>query len=101
MRASCLDDYIFICLLNGKWWTYWQLQEVINEKVGKFYGEPTISASIRNIRKIERRRKYKLPLDMNKEVVQRSSIEGSKGYQYRLNLNENELSQIKERLNGK
>lgn len=77
-----LDDCVFLCMKNGKWWTFWELQSIIKEKTGQFYGEPTISASIRNLRKDYAREKYKLP--KFGEVIEKKRIIKSKGYQYRL-----------------
>ena len=77
-----LDDCIFICMNKGGWWTFWELQAMIKENTGKFYGEPTISASIRNLRKEPARRKY--GLSMVDEVVIKNRIENGKGYKYKL-----------------
>jgi hypothetical protein len=67
---------------NGKWWTFWELQSVIKEKTGKFYGEPSISAAIRELRKTPCREKYNLPF--NGEIVDKKRIQGGKGYKYKL-----------------
>ena len=48
---------------DGNWWTYWTLQKVIKERTGTFYGEPSISAAIRNLRKEKEKNKYGLPDD--------------------------------------
>mgnify|MGYP003150067181 FL=1 len=52
MPKFSLDDCVYLCMRNGRWWTFWDLQKTIKERTGKFYGEPTISASIRNLIKI-------------------------------------------------
>ena len=91
MRPSSIDDYVFICLLNGKWWTFWELQKTIKEKVGKLYGEPSISAAIRDIRKEPQRERYRLP--MIGEVVEKRKIEGGKGYEYRLCVDSNSFKE--------
>lgn len=86
MKPNCLDDYVFVCMRNGKWWTFWELQQVIKEKTGKFYGEPTISAAIRNLRKDYARVKYNLsPCD---EVVEKKRLWNSNGWKYRLIIKE-------------
>jgi hypothetical protein len=86
MKPNCLDDYVFVCMRNGKWWTFWELQQVIKEKTGKFYGEPTISAAIRNLRKDYARVKYNLsPID---EVVEKKRLWNSNGWKYRLIIKE-------------
>ena len=77
-----LDDYVMKCMSNFQWWTFWDLQRVIKQNTGKFYGEPTISAAIRNIRKDYMRSKYNLPSDV--EVVVKERIPQSKGYRYKL-----------------
>ena len=79
---SSLNDYVYRCMKNGRYWTFWELQDVIKQNTGKFYGEPTISAAIRALRWEENRIKYDLPKDG--EVVERKRLQGRKGYQYRL-----------------
>lgn len=82
MKKLTLDDCVFLCMKNGEYWTFWTLQKTIEEKTGTFYGEPTISAAIRNLRKTPARVKYNLP--MTGEVVEKKRIDYSKGWQYRL-----------------
>lgn len=82
IKPTCLDDFIYLCMRDGKWWTFWELQDTIKSKTGKFYGEPTISAAIRNLRKDKARSKYKLSI--TGETVERKRITGGKGYKYRL-----------------
>ncbi len=77
-----LDDYVMRCLSNMQPWTFWSLQEKINQKTGKFYGEPSISAAIRNVRKPYMRERWSLP--HSGEVVIKERIPSGKGYQYRL-----------------
>jgi len=77
-----LDHYVMRCLSDFQPWTFWKIQKMIKEKTGKFYGEPSISAAIRNIRKPYMRSKYGLP--MEGEVVDRERIPNGKGYQYKL-----------------
>lgn len=86
MKPNCLDDYVFVCMRNGKWWTFWELQQVIKEKTGKFYGEPTISAAIRNLRKDYARAKYNL--SSSDEVVEKKRLWNSNGWKYRLIIKE-------------
>ena len=86
MKPNCLDDYVFVCMRNGKWWTFWELQQVIKEKTGKFYGEPTISAAIRNLRKDHARVKYNL--SQCDEVVEKKRLWNSNGWKYRLIIKE-------------
>ena len=78
-----LDDCVFLCMNKGGWWTFWELQAMIKENTGKFYGKPTISASIRILREEPARLKY--GLSMVDEVVIKKRIENGKGYKYKLN----------------
>jgi hypothetical protein len=82
MKKSGLDDYVIKCMSDFRWWTFWDLQRMIQTKTGKFYGEPTISAAIRNIRKDYMRLRHDLPCF--DEVVERRRIPMKKGYQYKL-----------------
>ena len=72
-KPNSVTDYVYLAMSNGQWWTFWELQDIIKKNVGKFYGEPTISASIRELRKSEQRKKYGLPL--NGEIVIRKKIQ--------------------------
>lgn len=81
-KKYSLDDCVFICMRDGKYWTFWELQSVIKDKTNTFYGEPSISAAIRNLRKPDRRAKYNLkPYG---EVVERKRRTTGKGFKYRL-----------------
>ena len=81
-KPSCLTDYVLICMRDGEWWTFWKLQRVIEEKVRK-YGEPSISAAIRNLSKPEYREKY--GFDKYSDVYEKKSIYPiQKGYVYRI-----------------
>lgn len=87
MSNLSLDDCVYLCMRDGKWWTFWELQSTIKNKTNKFYGEPSISAAIRNLRKDYCREKYKLP--NFGEVVERKRIPNGKGYQYKLRSTDN------------
>jgi len=86
MKASSLTDYVFLCMRDGSWWTFWELQSVIKEKTNKFYGEPSISAAIRNIRKSQYRSRYKIPMSVD-DPIESKRKEGTKANLYRLNIN--------------
>ena len=88
-KPSSVTDYVYLAMRNGQWWTFWELQDVINNNVGKFYGEPTISAAIRELRKYEPRKKYGLPL--NGEIVIKRKIKYKKGNEYRLITGDNNV----------
>jgi hypothetical protein len=88
-KPSSVTDYVYLAMRDGQWWTFWELQDVIKNNVGKFYGEPTISAAIRELRKHEPRKKYGLPL--HGEVVFKRKIKYKKGNQYRLIKGENNV----------
>jgi len=77
-----LDDCVYLCLRNGKWWTFWEIQNEIKLRENKFFGEPSISAAIRNLRKHRCRLKY--GLKMTGEVIDRRRRLEGKGYQYKL-----------------
>jgi len=81
-ESKGLDHYVMMCLADFQPWTFWKMQAKINEKTGKFYGEPSISAAIRNVRKPYMRSRYNLPL--TGEVIKREKIPNGKGYQYKL-----------------
>ena len=81
-KPNSVTDYVYLAMSNGQWWTFWELQDVIKRNIGKFYGEPTISAAIRELRKYEPRKKYGLPL--NGEIVIKRKIQNRKGNEYRL-----------------
>ena len=81
-KPNSVTDYVYLAMSNGQWWTFWELQDVIKRNVGKFYGDPTISAAIRELRKYEPRKKYGLPL--NGEIVIKRKIQNRKGNEYRL-----------------
>ena len=81
-NLSSLDDYVHKCMSNGKFWSFWELKDCIKKNTGQTYGEPTISAAIRNLRKQPARIKYNLCL--SDEVIVKKRIDGGKGYQYKL-----------------
>lgn len=81
-KANSVTDFVFLAMKDGNWWTFWDLQTVIMQNTDKFYGEPTISAAIRELRKREPRQKYGLP--MSGEVVLIRRIKNKKGNEYRL-----------------
>ena len=82
MDNLSLDDCIYLALRDGRYRTFWELQTLIKDKTGKFYGEPTISAGIRNMRKGYCRVKY--GLKPYGEVIEKKRLDTGKGYQYRL-----------------
>ena len=77
-----LDDCVYLCMKNEKWWTFWELKAAIKNKTGTFYGEATISAAIRNMRKDYAREKYKLATFG--EVIEKKRLWNSKGWKYKL-----------------
>ena len=86
MKLKTLDDFVWACMSDGRWWTFWELQDAIKKITGTYYGEPTISASIRNLRKDYAREKYNLPL--LDEVVIKKRRSSGKGYKYKLLIGE-------------
>jgi hypothetical protein len=86
-KKYTLDDMVYLCMKNGKtWWTYWDLQRVIKNKCGTLYGEPSISAAIRNMRKDKQKEKYGLKKVDPIESRRRMNIDGKKlkGYEFKL-----------------
>jgi len=84
MKKSKLSvtDCVYLCMRNGKYWTFWELQSAIKNSFGKFYGEPTISAAIRDLRNEEPRQKYGFP--NYGEVVTKKRCDNKKGWKYKL-----------------
>ena len=82
MRKLTLDDCVYFCMRNGEWWTFWSLQQSIKHKTDVFYGEPTISAAIRNLRKEPARVKYNL-ISTGEVVEKRKQFNGN-GFEYKL-----------------
>ncbi len=81
-KKPSLQDCVFLKMRNCKPWTFWELQEAIRKDFGTFYGEPTISAAIRELRKPHARIKYNLP--PSGEIVLREKRISGKGFTYRL-----------------
>ncbi len=81
-KANSITDFVYLCMRDGSWWTFWELQDVIKTKTGKYYGEPSLSAAIRDLRKTPYREKY--DLQMWGEVVEKKRITNGKGYKYKL-----------------
>ena len=82
MSRPTLDECVYLCLKDGAWWTFWHLQDTIINKTGTMYGEPSISAAIRNLRKLDRRAKFDFP--PFGEVIEKRRRPTGKGYQYKL-----------------
>ena len=77
-----LDDCVFLTLRKGRFMMFHEIQEVIKNTTRKFYGLPTISASIRNMRKDYARNQYEL--HPYKEVIEKRRR--GKGYEYKLHI---------------
>jgi transposase len=82
MPKLTLNDCVYLCMRDNGWWTFWKLQQKIKDKTGVFYGEPSISAAIRDLRKEPQRKKYNLA--NFGEVVEKRKIFNSKGFEYKL-----------------
>lgn len=77
-----ITDSVYLCLRKGRYMTFWEIQQMINQNTGKFFGEPSISAAIRDLRNEGPRSKYELhPYN---EVVEKRRRKGSKAYEYKL-----------------
>tara|TARA_R110001592_G_scaffold24414_1_gene94205 strand:- start:2128 stop:2400 length:273 start_codon:yes stop_codon:yes gene_type:complete len=86
MPKLTLTDCVYLCMKNEDWWTFWKLQQKIKSKTGTFYGEPSISAAIRELRKEPQRKKYDLA--NFGEVVEKRNMFNSKGFEYKLIIGE-------------
>lgn len=83
IKKMTLDDMVYLCMKDGvTWWSYWSLQRVIKNKSGTFYGEPSISAAIRNLRKDKQRARYNLK--KYGEVIEKRKIKNGRGYEFKL-----------------
>ncbi len=83
VKKMTLDDMVYLCMKDGvTWWTYWSLQRVIKNRSGTFYGEPSISAAIRNLRKDKQRARYNLK--KYGEVIEKRKIKNGRGYEFKL-----------------
>ncbi len=94
-----VDDCVFMTLRSGyvknNWLMFHEIQQkIVNAYAGwfgeeyarkkRFYGENTISACIRNMRKDRCRELYDLP--RYGEIVIKRKRHNSKGYEYKFNL---------------
>lgn len=86
VKDITLTDAVYLCMKNGHYWTFWELQETIKSKTNRFYGEPTISAAIRNLRKEKYRSRY--GLGFYTDPVSKKRIAEGKGYKYKLTIGE-------------
>ena len=94
--SKSLTDCLVKIMSDGRPWTFWELQEEIKKRYDVFYGEPTISAGIRELRRHRSRKKYDLPI--TGEIITKEKIKTwlyeqavlSKGYKYRLITNNEE-----------
>jgi len=82
-----VTDCVYLCLRKGRYMMFHEIKEMITSNTGKFYGEATISAAIRDLRNEEPRIRYELH-PYNEVVVKRKRA-NSKGYEYKLILGEN------------
>lgn len=83
MKKLTSEACVLKCLSDFQPWAFWELQAEIHNGTGQFFGEPTISAAIRVLRRPESRKKYDLP--MNGEIIEKEKILNSTGFKYRLN----------------
>lgn len=77
-----ITDCTYLCLADGQWRTFWEIQTIIKQQTGKFYSENSISAAIRNLRNTGER--YTYELHSWKEVVIKRRRNNSKAYEYKL-----------------
>ena len=84
-KPSSLHDYLFVFMRKGEWWTYWDLSQMIQQHFGKKYNDNSISAAMRDFRKLPYKAKYKLP---GGEVLLRRGRINGKGNEYKLIIEE-------------
>ena len=77
-----VTDCVYLCLRKGRYMMFHEIKEMINQNTGKYYGEATISAAIRDLRNEGPRAKY--GLHPYEEVVIKRRRKNSKGYEYKL-----------------
>ena len=84
-KPKNLTEYVLICMLDGEWWTDWDLQTEIKRR-WRFYSESSINAQRRAVRDDRLRMKYGLPL--HGEIIEKRPLglqpDGRRGYEYRL-----------------
>ena len=84
-KKPSLDDCVYLCMRDGRYWTYWELQAEIKERTGKFYNENSISCAVRNLRKAQQREKYNLPSDAQvQNCVPKKRRASGKGWKFKL-----------------
>lgn len=84
---------------DGKPWSFWTLQDAIKQRFDLYYGEPSISAGIRALRRRENRKRYGLPLAGEIIIKNRlvyldpnTNKYSGRAYQYRLITNMEQAS---------
>ena len=82
-KPNSVTDFVYLCMRDGRWWTFWTLQSVIKEKADRYYDHTSLSAAIRNLRKPPYRARYGIDPSLP-EVVEIRRIPDSKGYEYKL-----------------
>ncbi len=84
LDCASVSEKVYWCMLDFRPWTFWELQQRIQNEFKSFYGEPTISAAIREIRKQPFRKKWNVPITVVDPVL-KTRRQNGRGYQYRLN----------------
>lgn len=104
LQKLTLDDCVFLVLFKayqrGNWLMLHEIQEKIFNtyqkefgtkyaELNRYYGTPTVSASVRNMRKDYCRERYEL--FKYAEVIFKRRRRPSKGYEYRIQLNDHKF----------
>lgn len=85
-----IRDFVFLCMRHGEWWTFWELQDSIKRHTNIFYNENSISAAIRDLRKLKYRQRYGIDLNIDNPVIKQTikklnnNTGTEKGYKYKL-----------------
>tara|TARA_R110000796_G_scaffold126135_5_gene240807 strand:- start:62 stop:340 length:279 start_codon:yes stop_codon:yes gene_type:complete len=85
-KKLSLDECVYRFMRGGSYWTFWELRDAIGSVTGQWFGEPSISAAIRNMRKDYAREQFELP--KFGEVIEKKRRVDGKGYKYKLNIGE-------------
>tara|TARA_Y100001972_G_C7554901_1_gene278832 strand:+ start:399 stop:788 length:390 start_codon:yes stop_codon:yes gene_type:complete len=81
MKKVTIHEALFFFLKNGNKYTFWELRSRILEEYGQSYGEPSISAALRDFRKNQYRIKFDLP-SFDFDPVIKKKRKGGRGYEY-------------------
>ena len=82
-----MHEAIFFVMHEGKWFTTWDLQEEVIRKFNVMWQETSLSAGLRDFRKIKYQEKF--GIDLGTDPLEKRKRKNGKGYEYKLNLGSN------------